>query len=106
MSEPRPASGGTVGSVVELVKHINLGGLPAVAWTLVICVALWKQDGTTLKWLWPDLFWIWKILIGIWAAYTALAEIIAYVRRRSELVPVVAEPGPRIAPAPERAVND
>jgi hypothetical protein len=113
MSESRPTSSGngTVDSIVRLVQHINLGGLPAVAWTLVVCVALWKQDGATLKWLWPELLRVWTILVGFWVVYTWGAMIVEALRKRRELVPVVAHAVPRIPSADaeqivtERAAN-
>jgi hypothetical protein len=95
----------TIDSIGHIVRELKMGGLPAVAWTFVVCTAVLKQDGETLRWLWPKLYDTWVILIAAWAGFSALLSLAAWIQKRRELVPVIANPQSRVAPAPERAAN-
>jgi hypothetical protein len=108
MSE-RASGGGTIESLAQLIRELKFGGLPAVAWTVIVCTALLKQDGATLRWLWPELFRVWAILVGGWAAVTASTAVWAFFRERRRLVPVVVQRPVRVEPGandPPVAVNE
>lgn len=99
------ASNSTIDSVAHIVRELKVGGLPAVAWTVVVCCALLKQDNAVLQWLWPQLFKTWLVLIGLWAVASGGLSLVEWWRRRTGPVPTIATPPIRVPGEQRSATN-
>jgi hypothetical protein len=99
------SGGNVVDSVLGVVRELNVVGLPAVLWTVVVCTALLKGENATLSWMWKDLYRTWLGLFGLWAAATAGLSVYRRFSKQLNPVPVIAEPRPPVAVV-ERVANE
>jgi hypothetical protein len=104
MSEKPSTS--TIDSVAHIVRELKVGGLPAVAWTVVVCCALLKQDNIVLSWLWPYLFKTWIVLIAGWVVISTSLSLVEWWRARKGPVPVIADPVLRAAAEHRSAASE
>jgi hypothetical protein len=99
------SGGNVVDSALGLLRELNVVGLPAVLWTVVVCAALMKGDHATLIWMWPDLYRTWLVLFGLWALATGGISFYQRWSKERGPIPVIAEPRSPVAVV-ERAVNE
>jgi len=62
--------------IAEIFRVLGIFGTTCVLWTVVICVALWKEQHETIVFLWPYLFWTWVILAVVMMAGLVILNIV------------------------------